>query len=88
MRTPMMGFPGQPMHQMGQNPGMSMQMGPNMAGPHMGNVMSPGMMNHPPPNGMVMGQLPQQVRLLCSPVERKGHADELTTVLSDTRGTI
>ncbi|TFY56227.1 hypothetical protein EVJ58_g7763 [Rhodofomes roseus] len=59
----MSAFPGQQaMHQMGQAPGMQMPMGANMGGPHMVNVMSPGMMNHPPPNGMPMNQLSQQMQ--------------------------
>ena len=62
MRNPMMPFPGQPMHQMGQNPGMAMTMGANMGGPHMSNGMSPGMMNHPPPNGMGMNQTVRIIR--------------------------
>ena len=66
MRNPMLGFPGQSMHQMSQNPAMTMSMGANMSGPHMGNAMGSGMMGHPPPpNGLPMSQMPvRNVRFL------------------------
>jgi len=56
---PINGFaPPQGMQNMGNNPGMNMQMPQNMGGPQMVNAMSPGM-NHPGATGMMPPQMRQ-----------------------------